>query len=427
MTQFLVYIIQSTLCLTLFYLFFKVLLSRETFFRFNRFVLLAGMIVCAGLPVIKLKVPQTVVIQEPIAKMERFFVIPKSSNAVIAPKDYLFQSGTKINEYPESAGEIPVSPPSIVPVTIVKITAILYGTGFFVVLFSLFGSIFKMIRIIRKGTKIKRGRYTVVCISKQICPFSWGKYMVLNENDYRQNSDEILIHEEIHARKRHSSDLLFAEFFILFHWFNPVVWLLKRELQNVHEYETDREVINQGIDATKYQLMLVKKAVGARSYAIANSFNHSKIKNRITMMLKRKSTRWARLKLLLFAPLAVVLLQAFAPPETVRIQESLINGEDTTIFEKPKQPVDKPEVRVQEKQSEQQKTKSVLRENNVIITDEKDEILLIGDSIEINFDPIQLEEIKKQMDECREQMDEIKKQMDEDRKQMDEYTKQIDK
>ena len=88
------------------------------------------------------------------------------------------------------------------------------------------------------------------------------------------------------------------------------------ELRDVHEYEADEGVLNQGIDATKYQLLLVKKAVGSRLYSLANSFNHSKLKKRITMMLKRRSNKWGRLKLALLIPVGLAVLSAFARPET---------------------------------------------------------------------------------------------------------------
>jgi hypothetical protein len=345
-----------------------------------------------------------------------------------------------------------------------------------------------MIRIIYKGTKTRKGKYTVVCTSKQICPFSWGKYIVLSENDYRQNPDEILAHEEVHTLKRHSLDLLFAEFFILLHWFNPVAWLLKRELQDIHEYEADSGVINQGIDATKYQLILIKKAVGASSYAIANSFNHSKIKNRITMMLKRKSTRWARLKLLLFAPLAVVLLQAFARPDVVGIQESLINSEVTTIFEEAKQPEEKPDVQQQGKLPESQKvlserqkestvqqkpistlqndtlqnnqqankielkcdnivlhglpesTKKIIIKGTAVLIDGENETILKGDSIEINLDSFQImngqrysydskmaQRLKELLKQEEQQQSQIEKRQEERLKQTEKRQEQIEK
>ena len=303
------------------------------------------MTVCAIIPFIQLKVSQTGIFQEPVAKIESLFITQNPVNPEAVSNDILLTE-SEIEEWilanPEKFNNSEIDSEntvvsSRVQFSISQFAGIIYITGFLITIFILFVSIFKMIRIIRNGTKISKEKYTIVCTSKKICPFSWGKYIVLSESDYRQNPEVILSHEATHIGNQHSLDLLFAELFILFHWFNPVAWLLKRELQDVHEYEADRGVINQGIDATKYQLMLVKKAVGARSYAIANSLNHSKIKNRITMMLKEKSTQWARLKLLLFAPLAVVLLQAFARPETVRIQESLIKSEGTTISQQSKE------------------------------------------------------------------------------------------
>ncbi len=74
---------------------------------------------------------------------------------------------------------------------------------------------------------------------------------------------------------------------------HPAMWLLRRELRAIHEYEADEAVLDSGVDARSYQMLLIKKAAGGRWYSIANSFNHSKLKNRITMMLRKKSSRWA--------------------------------------------------------------------------------------------------------------------------------------
>jgi hypothetical protein len=114
------------------------------------------------------------------------------------------------------------------------------------------------------------------------------------------------------------------ELVLLFQWFNPAIWLLKREMKDIHEYQADISVLKSGIDATKYQLLLVKKAVGASSYTLANSFNHSKIKKRITMMLKIKSNKWARLKLLLLLPLGTLFIYAFAHIEVNESPDSII-------------------------------------------------------------------------------------------------------
>ena len=120
-------------------------------------------------------------------------------------------------------------------------------------------SFYKMFRIIRTGINKKEGEYTLVLTSQPIAPFSWGYYIILSEEDYINNPEEILTHEKMHLHYRHSFDIIFIEIISIMQWFNPAAWLLKRELRDIHEYQADKGVLNQGIDATKYQLLLVKK------------------------------------------------------------------------------------------------------------------------------------------------------------------------
>ncbi len=331
MEPFFSYIIKSSLCLVLFYLFYKTLLSKETFFRFNRFVLMGGIIICSILPLVTFQTEKELLIQTPIRKMESLLSDTPLPNFPIVwdETDYNDGSHPLVTDYQNHSNEQPYQ----IHLSKNQIISLIYFIGLLITLTGLSVSVYRMIQLIRKGKKVHSQDYILILTKQKICPFSFGKYIVISEADYIQNPKEILTHEQVHAKKMHSLDLLFSEFFILLHWFNPVVWLLKRELQDVHEYEADNGVINLGIDATQYQLLLVKKAVGARSYAIANSFNHSKIKNRITMMLKKKSTQWARLKLLLFIPLAAAALQAFARPEKVQANESSLSiDKGTTIF-----------------------------------------------------------------------------------------------
>ena len=335
MEAFFLYIIKSSFCLILLYLFFKALLSRETFFRFNRFVLLGGIIISAILPLIILQISEETIIQLPVRQVENF-ITPENTleNDESSISETLLTDHYTTEENTENL--ISSSEKANFPLSKTQILFSIYLIGLSVSLAGLIISVSKMIQLIRAGRKISENKHTIVLVDKKICPFSFGKYVVLSETDYTQNPTEIITHELIHAKKRHSLDLIFMEFFVLLHWFNPVIWLLKRELQDIHEYEADCGVINQGIDATKYQLLLVKKAVGASSYTIANSFNHSKIKNRITMMLRQKSTQWARLKLVLFVPVALVVLQAFARPEIAGIEETLLSSEVTTISQETK-------------------------------------------------------------------------------------------
>ena len=177
-------------------------------------------------------------------------------------------------------------------------------------------SLFHMLRLLHGGRqeKLEKG-ITLIIHDKNIAPFSWMKYVVISEKDLQENSKEILIHEMAHVHNRHSIDLLISDICIIFQWFTPASWLLKQELQNIHEYEADETVIRQGVNAKQYQLLLIKKAVGTRLYSMANSFNHSKLKKRITMMLKEKSSPWARMKYLYVLPVAAITLTTFARPE----------------------------------------------------------------------------------------------------------------
>ena len=180
-------------------------------------------------------------------------------------------------------------------------------------------SVCQIVRLIRSGERaVLEDGTRLVVTDLTVPPFSWMKYIVISRIDMEESGAEILAHEQAHIRACHSLDMWFAGCCVVLHWFNPAVWLLKQELQNVHEYEADESVIAHGVDAKHYQLLLIKKAVGAQRFtSMANSFDHSKLKKRITMMLKQKSNPWARLKFLYVLPLAAVAVAAFARPENL--------------------------------------------------------------------------------------------------------------
>ena len=310
----LLYILKSTICLILFYLGFKALLSNDTFFRFNRWVLLVGIATCMLLPAIKIQTSEPLLIQQPIIHLEKMIA---GEETVVT---YLSDNNPEVNMIPV------VTPAKMIDWG--QIIALLYWAGFIFCLMTTLLSFRKMFVLIRSGRKLQQGRYTLILVPSCVSPFSWGRYIILSEEDYEKHPEEILTHEMMHLKSHHSIDLLFMECILWLHWFNPAIWLLKRELKDIHEYQADKGVLTQGVDATKYQLLLVKKAVGSSLYTLANSFNHSKIKKRITMMLKGKSNNWARLKLLLLVPVGLIVLNAFARPEVNRQLETLVQSKD---------------------------------------------------------------------------------------------------
>lgn len=310
----LLYILKSTICLILFYLGFKALLSNDTFFRFNRWVLLVGIATCMLLPAIKIQTSEPLLIQQPIIHLEKMIA---GEETVVT---YLSDNNPEVDMTPV------VTPAKMIDWG--QIIALLYWAGFIFCLMTTLLSFRKMFVLIWSGRKLQQGRYTLILVPSCVSPFSWGRYIILSEEDYEKHPDEILTHEMMHLKSHHSIDLLFMECILWLHWFNPAIWLLKRELKDIHEYQADKGVLTQGVDATKYQLLLVKKAVGSSLYTLANSFNRSKIKKRITMMLKGKSNNWARLKLLLLVPVGLIVLNAFARPEVNRQLETLVQSKD---------------------------------------------------------------------------------------------------
>jgi len=188
----------------------------------------------------------------------------------------------------------------------------------------------RLVGVIRAGRKIERNGFTlVVTDNERFAPFSWMRYMVVSRADYESDCSAITAHELEHVASRHWIDLLAAQAVCIINWFNPVAWLMRDELMLVHEYQADMAVIESGHNPQEYQMLLIKKAVGARFPSLANSLNHSKLKKRITMMYKKKSGAGRRLKALALVPMLVSAL-ALAGVPAVRAAVSAISDSDVT-------------------------------------------------------------------------------------------------
>ena len=319
------HIFESTLCLTILYFLFRLFFRKDTLFRTNRLLLLIGTVVCTLLPLMQIDVSRYTPLQLPVTIVRNLLTEKEAGvddKGEEVSKEYPFEGtgaffvdAEEENSIEESCGGVM----SAIPVTLLLGGCYLFGA--FVVFSFLLLSTIRMYRLIHRFPAHEYGEYRLVVCPEKIISFSWGNTIVLSQEDYERNPGEILLHEQMHLQHRHTLDLLWMECLVILHWFNPAAWLLMHELREVHEYEADNSVINHGIDATQYQLLLVKKSVGTRLYSMACGFNHSKLKNRITMMLKRRTNNWARLKLLLFVPVAAGTLYAFARPEVKKTVE----------------------------------------------------------------------------------------------------------
>lgn len=276
----LLYALKAGACLAAFYLFFKLLLSRETFHHLNRILVLGAVVLSFVLPLCVITI---------------YREMPFMPEVRVA--------GEELAAAPVRSGGFAWQ----------TLAGWLFVAGAGATLLRTIGSLGGVLRLIRRGRRERLEDGSVlVRTAEAVLPFSWGRYIVISDEDMARNGREILLHERAHVRLHHSADLLLIDLAGCLQWFNPAMWLLRRELREIHEYEADRAVLRSGVDARAYQLLLIRKTVGARRFSVANSFNQSKLKNRITMMLRKKSSRWAGAKTLLVLPLAGLALGAFA-------------------------------------------------------------------------------------------------------------------
>lgn len=292
MGLFFIYSLKVALCLTAFYLVYKLLLSRETFFGFNRAVLLAVIGLSLLLPLVHVSMESA----------------PAGVAGFVVVEDMIVHAVTDGTE-------------SFV-LTAAQAAFIVYVLGVLFFACRWVWSFVSLYRLMRGGRVVdSSGCIRTIVVDGDVAPFSWMGTIVISEKDYADHPEYILAHERAHVAARHSVDILLCDLLIVFQWFNPSAWLLKAELQGVHEYEADRRVLASGIDAVDYQLLLVRKAVGERLFTMANNLNQCSLKKRITMMMKRKSNPWSRMKTLVALPVAAVAVAAFATPKA----ESLSN------------------------------------------------------------------------------------------------------
>ena len=295
MVAFLIYLLKSSFCLTLLYGFYKLLCASTTRFSLNRWVLVGGMLTCLLLPFVSLELEHEPLVQSPFILMEEW---KQPVDVISASASGMVKTTQKEADY---WGWLVLS-------------MVVYLPGCAFILLQWVVGYIRLFRWISRQEYKECNGFRWVLYDIPVRPFSWGTYIVMNSQEYEKYSP-VRLHEEMHCRYGHCYDNLLIQFILIFHWWNPLVWKLRYELNGVHEYQADEGVLNQGVDIKTYQLLLVRKAVGSRLYSMACGFTHSSLKKRISMMSKRRTSKWVRLRVLLAVPLAAGVVYAFARPE----------------------------------------------------------------------------------------------------------------
>ena len=276
--EFLTYDLKVAALLAVFYMFYRLLLSRETFHCVNRIVLLTTAVASFILPLCVITLHKTVVIELTETHVD-------------------FEGMTMMIE---EAEQQPFWQTAAIIAFFIGMVATLGYT---------LSNVLRVWLLISHSQQHPQPDGTVICVTSfDVSPFSWMHYIVLSQSDYEAQDASILAHERGHIRRRHSLDLLLVDTLTALQWFNPAMWMLRQDLRAIHEYEADAAVLSQGINMRQYQYLLIQKAVSHCGYSVANGISHSTLKNRINMMLHKNSSRASLLKLLALVPIVGIAL-----------------------------------------------------------------------------------------------------------------------
>ena len=284
MMDFLIYDVKVAVLIAVFYMFYRLMLAHETFHRVNRLVLLTTAVASFVLPLCVFTMHKTVMVDYDYSQLGELAM--NESVVSVMPTD---------------------NQPSVILTTVLPV---LFIVGMLATLVHTLISLIRIQLLIHRSEKHPQEDGTVICVTGNtaLSPFSWMHYIVMNRSDYEAHDAAILAHERGHIRLRHSWDLLFVDLLTALQWFNPAMWMLRSDLRAIHEYEADGEVLSLGINARQYQYLLISKAAGIGGYSLANGISHSTLKNRINMMLHKKSNRTSLLKLFALVPIVGITL-----------------------------------------------------------------------------------------------------------------------
>lgn len=285
------YALKSALCLSVLYVPYQLMLRRESFYRLNRVVLLGIVVVSFVLPLAGF----TLTVHETALQAAQAAGSPSTISRLVEVR----QAAARLCEPDNSLFHRCAVVWLIGAVGLALLRGVALG---------------RLVWRIRRGCLWHSLMYnaTVYCHIGHTPSYSWMHSVVISEYDYEHNRREILTHELAHVDHLHSWDNLLMALCLCFQWFNPFAWMLADSLSEVHEFEADAAVLAEGVDRVGYQMLLLNKVAPASRLALANGFGHARLKTRFQMMLRRGSSRWSLLKLLLLLPMLVLAVGLLA-------------------------------------------------------------------------------------------------------------------
>lgn len=297
------YLLKSSAVILIFFLLYKLLLHRETFFQTNRAYLIIGLLAAITLP---------------------FVVIPI----------YIEYTPVVIDNLTPVTIDAQTQKNSTSYVDINLIIYTVYGIGLLFFTGKLFIEFTSLKFLFNKHDSYKSGRYTLIETPENIQPFSFFYWILYNPSKYSKDElTDILNHEKIHAKELHSIDIILMQILCTVFWFNPFIWLYKKEVQQNLEFIADNKAQDFSKSEKNYQLVLLKSSVPKHKFLITNNFYNSQIKKRIIMLHKSKSNRLNAWKYSLILPILALFLFSFNTKEILIEKNSLDSKANTSSTE----------------------------------------------------------------------------------------------
>ncbi|MFI2743132.1 M56 family metallopeptidase [Zhouia sp. PK063] len=280
---------------------YKFLLQKETFYKANRWFLVAGIAIALGLPLVYFT--KTIIIYVP---EQNFITENYSAKELLQPFNY-----TSI---------------------IISLLWIIYGTGVLVSFIKLGIEIFSLKKLINKGNSTKYQHITYVKVNTNVSPFSFLNYLVYNPEHFSEKELQIIFkHEITHIQQRHSLDVLGAHLLTIVFWFHPLVWLYKKEIANNLEYIADEATLKE-VDKKSYINVLFNTHQQQFNTALSTNFFNSLIKKRIVMLHQKKSNSKKSWKYAIVIPAMVGFVLFFQVKTYAQYQTKKSNENTNTTI-----------------------------------------------------------------------------------------------
>ena len=281
------YVLKLSISLSVVYLFYHFVLQRMTFYNWNRWYLISYTILCFFIPFIDIS-----------------FVLAHNNWSEANVVRWV----PTIDNYQENIVATTNPANSFSSWNLISLVLI---TGMVIVFIRLLVQLFSFKKMMGKAQFISDEGMRIYQVDEKIIPFSFGNSIFINRNLHSENElQEIILHEFVHVKQRHSADIIWSEILCLFNWYNPFVWLIRKSIRQNLEFIADNKVLENGVDRKRYQYLLLK-VIGNNHFSIAPKFNFSSLKKRIAMMNKIKSAKVNLLRFLFVLPLLAVVLVSF--------------------------------------------------------------------------------------------------------------------